>query len=159
MCRQLHTETNLLPFRLNHFGGYSKSLAQAIDGGRLSTEQVNAIRKVDLLLSIKDVFRASTPASPPVNLSTVHPRLVKLAARFRSMKGLAQVEIVLFHPMNWRIPKSIAVNLKNWLTDMLTKGNDGRGVSVAVHKGIYGRRGSPGSPDQYTYTNIGKIYF
>ncbi|KAH4583457.1 hypothetical protein HBI33_026050 [Parastagonospora nodorum] len=131
VCRQLHTETHLLPFCLNDFGGYSKSFTQAIDGGHLSTEQVNAIRKVDLLLSMSNVF-SSTPRSPLVNLCTVHPYLMKLAARFRSMKSLNQVEIVLFHPKNWLIPESIVVNLKIWLTSLLTKGNEGRGVSVAV---------------------------
>ncbi|KAH5287336.1 hypothetical protein HBI81_131790 [Parastagonospora nodorum] len=138
VCRQLHTETHLLPFCLNDFGGYSKSFTQAIDGGHLSTEQVNAIRKVDLLLSMSNVF-SSTPRSPLVNLCTVHPYLMKLAARFRSMKSLNQVEIVLFHPKNWLIPESIVVNLKIWLTSLLTKGNEGRGVSVAIDLGKHRR--------------------
>lgn len=133
VCRQLHTETHLLPFRPNDFAGWSKSFTQAIDRSYLSPRQMNTIRKARLVLEISDVFGSSTPDPPVIKISTIRPHLLKLAIRFRSMDSLRQVVIILKSVMFEHIQKSVAYSLKNWLKSLLTKGDDGQGASVTIH--------------------------
>jgi hypothetical protein len=54
VCRQLHTETRLLPFALNEFYGFSANFVNAVEGKHPNAEQLGAIQKLRLLMELTD---------------------------------------------------------------------------------------------------------